>query len=129
MRIHSAAAGKPGSTPPDERHRGDRAQSFFPLRLVLRPGGESVELDRSDVLLGRHSGADVRLPNLEVSRRHCRFVFTEGTWEVYDLDSLNGVYVNGQRVNRSVLRHRDLLAVGSFRLQVDLSGSLPAETE
>jgi pSer/pThr/pTyr-binding forkhead associated (FHA) protein len=93
---------------------------FYPLRLVLRPGGREVELSRPDMLLGRHSDADVQLPLPDVSRRHCRFVFTDGEWEVYDLNSMNGVYVNGERVQQTTLQQHDVLAVGSFRLQVDL---------
>lgn len=100
----------------------DTPSGFYPLRLVLGPDGATVELTRPDMLLGRHTDADVRLPTPDVSRRHCRFVFTEGAWEVYDLNSLNGLYVNGARVRQSTLQHHDLVAVGGFRLQVDLSG-------
>jgi pSer/pThr/pTyr-binding forkhead associated (FHA) protein len=102
--------------------------AFVPLRLVLQPSGPTVELGRPDMLIGRHSDADVRLPLPDVSRRHCRFVFKEGSWEVVDLNSLNGLYVNGERVQRTVLHHRDVVGIGGFRLEVDLgeaSGILP----
>jgi pSer/pThr/pTyr-binding forkhead associated (FHA) protein len=79
------------------------------------------------MLLGRHSDADIRLPTPDVSRRHCQFLCTDGTWEVYDLDSLNGVYVNGERVRQRVLRQGDLVTVGGFRLYVELGE--PAEQE
>ena len=105
---------------PDWATPDDAPEGFFPLRLVLRPGGDAVELTRPDVLLGRHSDADVRLPTPDVSRRHCRFVFTDGEWEVYDLNSLNGLFVNGARVRQSTLHHDDLVAIGSYRLTVDL---------
>jgi pSer/pThr/pTyr-binding forkhead associated (FHA) protein len=70
--------------------------------------------------LGRHSDADVRLPLPDVSRRHCRFVFTEAGWQVVDLNSLNGVYVNGERVHRAPLRHLDLVRIGSLTFEVNL---------
>jgi pSer/pThr/pTyr-binding forkhead associated (FHA) protein len=98
----------------------ENPDGFFPMRLVFRPGGQEVELSRPDMLLGRHSDADVRLPTPDISRRHCRFVFSNGEWEVYDLNSLNGLYVNGERVRQTTLQHQDLVAVGSFRLEVDL---------
>src|SRR2546423_3973024 len=53
---------------------------FIPMTLVLQPNGLKVELTRPEMLLGRHSGADLRLPMPDVSRRHCRFVFQDGVW-------------------------------------------------
>ena len=58
---------------------------FIPLRLVLKTSGAAVDLTRPDMVLGRHSQADVRLPLPDVSRRHCRFYFLEGAWHVQDL--------------------------------------------
>ncbi len=110
---------------PDENGSGTPA-GFFPLRLVLTPGGHTLELDRPSVLLGRHTDADVRLPTPDVSRRHCRFLFTAGVWEVYDLDSLNGLFVNGERVRQTSLQSGDLVAVGSFRLRVDFHSDAAA---
>jgi pSer/pThr/pTyr-binding forkhead associated (FHA) protein len=75
------------------------------------------------MLMGRHSDADVRLPLPDVSRRHCRFLFTDGAWEVFDLDSLNGIFINGERLKHAVLRDQDVLTVGGFHFQVDLSGT------
>jgi pSer/pThr/pTyr-binding forkhead associated (FHA) protein len=97
--------------------------AFRPLKLVVQPSGLVLELTRPDMLAGRHSEADVRLPLPDVSRRHCRFVFTENAWHVFDLASLNGVFVNGERVQHALLHDHDLVTIGGFQLQVDLSGS------
>jgi predicted component of type VI protein secretion system len=96
------------------------APDFVPLRLVLQPSGIAVVLSRPDMLLGRHSEADVRLPLPDVSRRHCRFVWAEGAWEVHDLNSLNGVFLNDERVHRAVVRQDDLLRIGGFTFKVEL---------
>jgi pSer/pThr/pTyr-binding forkhead associated (FHA) protein len=93
---------------------------FVPLRLVLKPGGQSVDVARPDVLIGRHTDADVRLPLPDVSRRHCRCVFKEGTWQVVDLNSLNGIYVNGEKVQKANLNHRDTFTIGGFTFEVQL---------
>ena len=93
---------------------------FVPMKLVLQPNGVTVELTRPDMLLGRHSTADLRLPLPDVSRKHCRFSFADGTWQVSDLNSLNGVYVNDERVGQAVLRHHDMVRIGGFLFQVDL---------
>ncbi len=93
---------------------------FVPLRLVLLPTGASVELNQTEAVLGRHSDADIRVPLPDVSRRHCRFLFADGQWQVVDLNSLNGIFVNEKRVQRAVLRQRDTLRVGGFTFEVDL---------
>jgi predicted component of type VI protein secretion system len=94
--------------------------AFRPLKLVLQPGGLAVELTRPDMVIGRHTGVDVRLPLPDVSRRHCRFVYAQGMWQIFDLDSLNGVFVNGERVRQATLHQGDLLGIGGFRLAVEL---------
>jgi len=95
---------------------------FRPLRLLLQPSGPFLELTRPDMLIGRHSEADIRLPLPDVSRRHCRFLFTDDVWQVFDLDSLNGVFVNGERVRHAILRHQDILTIGGFQFEVHLQG-------
>jgi len=96
--------------------------AFFPLRLVLQSSGQVVELTRPDMIMGRHSEADVRIPLPDVSRRHCRFHFQEGRWHVSDLNSLNGLFVNDERVQQALLAHQDHIRVGGFIFQVDLRG-------
>jgi pSer/pThr/pTyr-binding forkhead associated (FHA) protein len=104
--------------------------AFFPLKLLVQPSGSVLELTRPDMLLGRHSQADVRLPLPDVSRRHCRFLFSEGAWHLFDLNSLNGVFVNGEQVQHAILRDHDQVTIGGFQLEVDLSGrsSLPDDS-
>ena len=92
----------------------------MPLRLRLRPGPFSVELTRSGLVLGRHSTADVRLPLPDVSRRHCSFIHEDGRWQVVDLGSLNGVFVNDVLVQQAELHDRDTLRIGGFVFDVEL---------
>ena len=96
---------------------------FVPLRLLLQPGSAVVEVDRPDTLIGRHTEADVRLPLPDVSRRHCRLVFVDGGWQVIDLNSLNGIKVNGEKVLEAPLEQGDLLSIGGFTFMVDLARS------
>jgi pSer/pThr/pTyr-binding forkhead associated (FHA) protein len=102
---------------------------FVPLRLVLQPSGATIELTQPDMLLGRHSQADVRLPLPDVSRRHCRFLFSEGVWQVIDLNSLNGVYLNDEPIRQATVRPGDLLRIGGFTFAVDLGAADLPTTE
>jgi pSer/pThr/pTyr-binding forkhead associated (FHA) protein len=94
---------------------------FVPLRLVLLPSKLAVEFKRPETLVGRHSSADVRLPLPDVSRRHCRFVYHAGTWQVFDLASLNGIFVNGVKVTQATLHNRDVIDIGGFRFVVEIN--------
>lgn len=101
------------------------AKPFVPLRLVLHPGGATIDVDGPDVLVGRHTECDVRLPLPDVSRRHCRLQFIEGGWQVIDLSSLNGTQVNGEPITQASLNKGDKLKVGGFVFEVELAAELP----
>jgi hypothetical protein len=73
----------------------------------------------SEILVGRSSSCDLVLHDSNVSRRHAQLFFREGRWIILDLDSTNGTYINGDRVQRSELLPGDLLALGTEQLQVD----------
>jgi pSer/pThr/pTyr-binding forkhead associated (FHA) protein len=109
------AVGLPVQGP--HRHPG-RGSDVTPLRLILAPSGMTVDLTRAEVVVGRHSDADVRLPLPDVSRRHCRFTFHDGVWRVFDLNSLNGLFVNGDRVADSVIQNGDSVRIGGFTFRV-----------
>jgi pSer/pThr/pTyr-binding forkhead associated (FHA) protein len=100
---------------------------FVPLRLTLHTTGASVELTRPDMVLGRHSEADVRLPLPDVSRRHCRFFFREGSWFLQDLKSLNGTFLNDESVEEAALCDGDTLRVGGFVFSVGVCAPQPKE--
>jgi hypothetical protein len=126
----SAAPGLPLQGP--HQHGGcqdDKPGPFLPLRLLNQQGTLVVNIDRPEMLVGRHRDVDVRLALPDVSRRHCRFVYAEGTWQVFDLKSLNGIFVNGERVEHATLHHGDVLGIGGFSFEIDLAeqGSLVGE--
>src|SRR5207248_9048562 len=88
-----------------------------------------VELVQPQAIVGRHSEADVRLALPDVSRRHCRLVFEDGHWKVIDLNSLNGVYVNDERMHEATVYDGDRIRVGSltFAVQVGATGQTSAD--
>jgi pSer/pThr/pTyr-binding forkhead associated (FHA) protein len=107
----------------DDPRQAIRWDGFVPLRLQLAPGSMAIEVTAPDMVLGRHSASDIRLPLPDISRRHCRFLYADGQWQVIDLQSLNGVWVNDQPVQRALLYPGDRLQLGGLVFTVDLPAS------
>jgi len=102
--------------------------TFQPLRLRLQPGDHVIDLTQPDVLLGRQGDADLRMPQPDVSRQHCRFQFTGDNWQILDLDSLNGVFVNGARVRRlAILQPGDQIRICGIELGVEETATAVAD--
>ncbi len=75
-----------------------------------------VPLTREWTRIGRSLAADVRFDDPTVSRRHALLVRQADGVRVLDDRSLNGVFVNGERVDWRVVRHGDEILVGRYRL-------------
>lgn len=109
---------------------GDRPLTTEDLETIARlsPGtallistrgavsGSRYLLDEDEVTVGRDSRADILLDDSTVSRAHAVFRRTGDTFAVYDSGSLNGTYVNRQRVDHTVLHNGDEIMIGKFRL-------------
>jgi pSer/pThr/pTyr-binding forkhead associated (FHA) protein len=73
-------------------------------------------LDKDVTTAGRSPESDVFLDDITVSRRHAEFVRREDGFFVRDLGSLNGTYVNRERVEETKLASGDEVQLGRFRL-------------
>src|SRR5688500_16811841 len=73
--------------------------------------------------IGRAPRADFVVDAALVSRLHCRLAAGPGEIEAVDLESTNGTYVNGERVERGMLKHGDRLRIGAVELVVTRSSS------
>ncbi|HEY8148801.1 MAG TPA: FHA domain-containing protein [Vicinamibacteria bacterium] len=86
------------------------------LRLTFVTGtraGASVELAGAVLRIGRAEGSSVWTPSDRiVSAQHAKIVRLEDGYVVIDLESRNGTYLNGHRIERSPLRHGDVLGLG-----------------
>jgi diguanylate cyclase (GGDEF)-like protein len=74
--------------------------------------GQVLELDRRAVV-GRAPEVDLPIDDVAVSRRHARFEKGQHGFTIEDLESTNGVFVNGVRVSRQALRDGDRIQVGT----------------
>lgn len=74
-------------------------------------GGDRIPLVRDEMVLGRRESCDIPLRFPNVSSVHCKLVFQDGYWFVQDMNSTNGIKVNGLRVLRKVLLPGDELTI------------------
>lgn len=87
--------------------------------LLVRRGpnaGARFLLDLDVTTSGRHPDSDIFLDDVTVSRRHAEFHRDGSTFTVRDVGSLNGTYVNRERVETATLGNGDEVQVGKFRL-------------
>jgi len=130
---HVPAPALPEASADDaQRLAGARAEIEVPGQYLLYTDGEETvvhDLTREWTRIGRSLAADIRFDDPTVSRRHALVVRQPDGVRVLDDRSLNGVFVNGERVEWHPLRDGDELVVGRHRLSfVDLP-ALDAEDD
>src|ERR1051326_7716 len=80
--------------------------------LMPTGGGDSIPLVKSTMKLGRRESCDICLRFPNISSVHCEFSYKDGYWIVRDLNSTNGIKVNGQRLRFRPLRPGDKITIG-----------------
>jgi pSer/pThr/pTyr-binding forkhead associated (FHA) protein len=87
--------------------------------LVVRRGndeGARFPLETPETTVGRHPDSDVFLDDITVSRKHAFFATEGQITTVRDAGSLNGTYVNRERIDEAVLASGDEVQIGKFKL-------------
>src|SRR5579864_4209709 len=95
------------------------------LILATAEGQQAIDL-RGTNSLGRHPNNTIQLLDKIVSKEHCIVELREGRFLLRDLGSLNGTYINGERVRgEAFLKHGDEIALGSTRARYDDGSGVP----
>ena len=84
--------------------------------VTLTADGARHEIDKRRTLIGRSKDCDVQLTDQNVSRRHAELRQEGAAYWLIDLDSTNGVVVNGRRLKRAKLENGDTITLGSTSL-------------
>lgn len=87
--------------------------------LVVRRGpnvGERFSLDQDVTRAGRHPDSDIFLDDITVSRRHAEVHRRDGRYTLRDTGSLNGTYLNRERIDDAPLVSGDEVQIGKYRL-------------
>ena len=129
---HGGALSRPEPREHDALLEAAQAQITTAGEYVSYVEGEEtrlVPLTREWTRIGRSLAADVRFDDPTVSRRHALIVRQPDGVRVLDDRSLNGVFVNGERIEGRVLKHGDEIVVGRYRLYFIVAGDDGAGAE
>jgi ABC transport system ATP-binding/permease protein len=97
---------------------GEKAAIDAQLILTV-PFGEKNELT-----IGRADSNDITLDGLQISNHHAKLIRSGNDFLITDLNSTNGVFINGERIAKHVVSPTDDIRIGSFSLRVDQSGNV-----
>ncbi len=123
--LEGHADNDPADPAPEAAEAGLEALPPGSALLVVKRGpnaGSRFLLDAAVTTAGRHPESDIFLDDVTVSRRHASFVPNGASYEVRDVGSLNGTYLNRERIEAAPLANGDEVQIGKFRL-VFLTGS------
>jgi hypothetical protein len=139
-----ADAASSDAPPPPELSIGEPAQTMIykaappqPIAEERRPeperelvtltvAGKKQQISAPRVVLGRSRECDVRISDVNVSRRHAELVQEGATYWIADLGSTNGVVVNGREIERERLRDGDRITLGSTEIVFERKSSSSA---
>ncbi len=94
--------------------------------LVPKNQGRPIVLDKAIILVGRHPDCDIVISDSpKISRKHCCLAIVNDRPVIRDLGSLNGVYVNGKKVDQQAwLKLNDELKIGSVAYRLENIGAV-----
>ncbi len=89
--------------------------------LIPLGGGDPIPLLKKQLLVGRRESCDIVLRFANVSAHHCTLVLNGGYWYIRDMQSRNGVKVNGVKVDEKRIDPGDTLFVAKHRYEMQYS--------
>jgi pSer/pThr/pTyr-binding forkhead associated (FHA) protein len=81
---------------------------------------KELKIDQDEIIIGRDSGNDIQIDNVAVSREHARIISGPNYYLIEDLNSTNGTFVNGKKINKKFLQEVDEISIGKHSLQIVL---------
>ena len=88
---------------------------------------KEVPLTQVTLTIGRKDGNDIVIDNIAVSGFHARIVQEDQNYILEDLNSLNGTFLNGQKVSKYALKHGDIILIGNHT--IEFISDKPPETD
>ena len=90
---------------------------------------KEIPLQKAALSIGRSPGNDVVIDNLAVSGHHAKLSLDQDHYVIEDMSSLNGTFLNNQRIRRSLLKDGDEILIGKHTLVYQDEGGVPAAVQ
>lgn len=78
---------------------------------------KELPLTENPLTIGRKAGNDIIIDNQAISGFHARIVREDQTYVIEDLNSLNGTFLNGQKVSKYALKNGDIILIGNHTIE------------
>jgi pSer/pThr/pTyr-binding forkhead associated (FHA) protein len=88
---------------------------------------KEAPLTQDSLTIGRRTGNDIVIDNQAISGSHARIFQEDQTYFIEDLNSLNGTFLNGQKVSKYALKHGDIILIGNHT--IEFMSDKPPETD
>ena len=76
--------------------------------------------DQNEIIIGREPGSDIQIDNIAISREHACIVNGPNDFFIEDMNSKNGIFINGKKITKKFLKTNDEVTIGKYSLQIIL---------
>lgn len=127
-RLAKSSRSKPAAGDPSQKQTMVMDSAAVPAgggilgRLIPVGGGEEIVLRKPKLTVGRNDSCDVVIPKRSISSMHCGLELVNGYWRAMDLDSRNGIRVNGMPVTKAWVLPKSRLSLAEHRFQLEYTG-------
>ena len=81
---------------------------------------KEFKIDQNKVIIGRDPGSDIQIDNIAISREHACIVKGPNDYFIEDMNSKNGIFIHGKKINKKFLKTNDEITIGKYSLQIVL---------
>ena len=81
---------------------------------------KELTIDKNEIIVGRDETSDIQIDNIAVSREHATIVKGPNYYFIEDMQSKNGIFINGKKINKKFLKPDDEVIIGKHCLQIIL---------
>ena len=81
---------------------------------------KEFKIDQNEIIIGRDPGSDIQIDNIAISREHACIVKGSNDYIIEDMNSKNGIFINGRKINKKFLKTDDEITIGKYSLQIVL---------
>ncbi|HUI88384.1 MAG TPA: FHA domain-containing protein [Anaerolineales bacterium] len=112
-----------------QKKEGDGRDHSIPENafLIIR-GTKSVPLSQDIIKIGRHHDNTIVIDDPRISRHHAELRAIKGHFDIFDLNSTGGTYVNGMRTAQAILYHGDHISLAGVELLFTQNALLPSRS-